>query len=283
MSPTIHFLALALAATATALPQFDAQMKGTTDNPCEPCNPSGATGIQPPAIGSNDMATLYTNALASVKGINFQSRSVSPRADSGFCCPKSLNCINIQSLNVASCYDKFTTNFGFADGSYGNLATGEYISGSNKANLLTGDYTSNGSSGNIYSGDKASDKPNTATLSKPPQFTGTGVGGAIPGNQLGSVIVYTTTLSGQTYTAPTTVPQSVMVNTVNGQVVSTTILAKTISAATTIQPVTSVATITQAAASQPASSKAAAAANVAVDGTRGLGLSVLGTFLWLLM
>lgn len=163
------------------------------------------------------------------------------------------------------------------------MTTGEYTSGSNKANLLTGDYTSNGSSGNIYSGDKASDKPNTATISKPPQFTGTGIGGAIPGNQLGSVIVYTTTVPGQTYTAPTTVPQSVMVNTVGGQIVSTTILAKTISAATTVQPVTSVATVTQAAASGPASSKGAAAAYGVVDGTRGVGMSVLGALVWLLM
>jgi hypothetical protein len=205
MSLKVATLALAAFASAT---QLDAPNKATDTDHCEPCNPQGATGTTPPAIGPN-LSSLYLNILSSVKDIHFHkkrsSSSLSAR-DSTLCCRASLDCVNLQSLNIPMCYDKFTTNFAFADNMYGSLTTGEFYANGETANLLTGNYAA----GNIYA-DKPADKPNTATLSIPPQFTGTGVGSAVPANELGSVL-----------TIPV-VSQSVVVGTVNGSVATTTV------------------------------------------------------------
>lgn len=238
MSLKYFILALATIASATPLQPLN---KASNDDPCEPCQPKGATGTNPPSIGS-DLSGLYTNVLSSVKDIKFQSRDLSAR-DSGFCCRASLDCVNLQNLNIPMCYDKFTTNFGFADGSYGSLTTGEYKSGDNTANLLTGEYKSSGQQGNIYSASPDA-KPNTATLSIPPQFTGTGVGSAVPPGQLGSVVVFTTTIPGTTYSGPTTIPGSMVVKTISGQVVSTSVAPSTITEATTVAPKTALVTTT---------------------------------------
>lgn len=271
---SLKLLVLALAATAAASPLESPSKASGSDDPCDPCQPQGATGTNPPAVGTG-LSSLYTDVLSSVQGIHFRKRSVESRAQ-GFCCRRSLNCINVQSLNIAMCYDKFTTNFAFTDGSYGSLTTGEYVSGSAHANLLTGDYSNGSDQGNIYASDPQA-KPNTATLSVPPQFTGTGIGAAIPASELGSIIVYTTTIPGVTYTAPTTVPQTIRVATVSGQVLSITVPAQTITAATTIAPQTTVVTQTQNAT--PTSSKGAAA-QVAVDSTRSAGMSILGVLMY---
>ncbi|KAL6707834.1 hypothetical protein ACN47E_003734 [Coniothyrium glycines] len=270
---------LALAAVACASP-LEPIAKATSDDPCEPCQPQGASGTRPPAVGS-DLSSLYINVLASVKGISFGSskRTVVDR-DSGFCCRKSLDCVNVQSLNVPICYDKFTTNFIFPDGSYGSLTTGEYTSDGANVNLVSGDYTQGDQKGNIYSSDPSA-KPNTATLSIPPQFTGTGVGGAIPVTELGSIIVYTTTIPGTTFTAPTTVPQTVKVATVGGVTVYTTISPATISAPTTIAPLTSVVTQTANAAVSTESSTAGAG-QISVDSTRSFGMSIVGAVVYAL-
>jgi hypothetical protein len=268
---SLKFITLALATLAYASP-FESLNKATNDDPCNPCQPSGASGLTPPSVGS-----LYTNVLGSVKDIKFQGRALTPRA-SGFCCRASLNCVNVQSLNIPMCYDKFTTNFAFADGSYGSLTTGEYNSGGNKANLITGEFTSGDQKGNIYSADPNA-KPNTSTLSIPPQYTGTGVGSAVPANQLGSIIVYTTTIPGTTYSAPTTLPQTVLVKTVSGQAISTTVAPNTITQATTVAPQTTVVTSTQAAA---ASTSAAAGARVGVDEARSAGMGLLGALVYAL-
>ncbi|KAK5135417.1 hypothetical protein LTR04_004609, partial [Oleoguttula sp. CCFEE 6159] len=83
--------------------------------------------------------------------------------------------------------DKFTTNYFLPDGSYGQIASGAFTSADGStANLLTGDYTSNSTSGNVYSASPA-DKPNTSTLSIPPQWTSSGVGSAIPITNLAQV------------------------------------------------------------------------------------------------
>ena len=277
---SLKYFALALAATAAAAPgsPFQAlEAQASSDNPCEPCQPSGATGMDPPSVGS-DLSTLYINVLDSVKGISFSKRSgMTRRADSGFCCVASLNCVNVASLNIPMCYDKFTTNFKFADGSYGSLTTGDYNSNNQQINLLTGNYTG----GNIYSA-APQDKPNTATLSVPAQYTGTGVGGAIPASELGSVVVYTTTIPGTTFTAATTVPGTVRAATVNGMAVSTSVAPQTITQATTVAPQTTVVTTQAAAASASASSKGAAGA-VSYDESRSFGVSVLGALMYLLM
>lgn len=272
---SLKFVTLALATIAYASP-FESLSKASNDDPCEPCKPQGATGTIPPAVGT-DLSSLYIDVLTSVKGIDFRKRSVAAR-DEGFCCRQSLDCVNVQRLNIAMCYDKFTTNYAFADGSYGSLTTGEYKSGSSSANLLTGEYTNGNNKGNIYANDTQA-KPNTATLSIPPQFTGTGVGSAVPASELGSIIVYTTTIPGTTYTAPTTLAQTVRVATVSGQAVTTTVPPQTISEATTIPPKTTVVTQTQNAA---AASSTGAAGQVAVDSTRSVGMSILGALMYVL-
>ncbi|KAH6643770.1 hypothetical protein C7974DRAFT_5180 [Boeremia exigua] len=276
---SLKYLALALAATAAAAPgsPFEAlEAQASNDNPCEPCQPSGATGTNPPAVGS-DLSSLYTDVLNSVNGISFSKRGLAARAStSGFCCVASLNCINVQSLNIPMCYDKFTTNFKFPDGSFGSLTTGDYSSNGQSINLLSGDY----SGGNIYSA-APQDKPNTSTLSVPPQYTGTGVGGAIPASELGSVIVYTTTVPGTTFTAPTTVPGTIRAATVNGVEVSTSIAPQTITEATTIAPQTN--TVTTQVPEASASSSQGAGSAVGVDSSKSFGVSVLGALMYFLM
>lgn len=270
---SLKFLALAFAAVACASP-LESLSKASSEDPCEPCQPQGATGTTPPAVGSG-LSSLYTDVLASVKGINFNKRSFVGRAE-GFCCRQSLDCINLQSLNIPMCYDKFTTNFAFPDGSYGSLTTGDYSSGDSTANLINGNYTSGGQQGNIYASDPSA-KPNTATLSIPPQYTGTGVGGAIPATELGSVIVYTTTIPGTTFTAPTTVAETVRVATVSGQEVSSTVAATTVTQATTIAPKTNVVTQTQSAET---ATSTGAAGQLASDSTRSLSMSIVGAFMY---
>lgn len=275
---SLKYFALALAATAYAAPgsPFEAlEAQASSDNPCEPCQPSGATGTNPPAVGS-DLSSLYVDVLNSVQGIYFSKRGLTARATtSGFCCAASLNCVNVQTLNIPMCYDKFTTNFKFPDGSYGSLTTGEYVSNGQNINLLNGNY----SGGNIYSA-TPQDKPNTSTLSVPPQYTGTGVGAAIPASELGSVVVYTTTIPGTTFTAPTTVPGTVRAATVNGVEVSTSIAPQTITQATTVSPQTTV--VTTQVPDATASSKGAAGA-VGVDASKSFGVSVLGALMYFLV
>jgi hypothetical protein len=251
---SLKYLTLALATIAYASP-LDSPLKAVNDDPCEPCQPQGATGTASPS----DLSSLYTNVLGSVKDIKFQKRSFDARANSGFCCRASLNCVNVQNLNIAMCYDKFTTNYAFPDGSYGSLTTGEYNSNGKAVNLL--------SDNSIYSANPSA-KPNTATLSIPPQFTGTGVGSAVPAGQLGSVIVYTTTIPGTTYSAPTTLPGSVLVKTVSGQAVSESVAPSTITGATTMAPQTTIVTSTAAPAE---ASSTGAAGRLGVDSMGVLG------------
>jgi hypothetical protein len=278
---SLKYFTLALVATAAAAPgsPFQAlEAQASSDNPCKPCQPSGATGIDPPAVGS-DLSSLYVNVLDSVKGISLSKRDgMTARASSsGFCCAASLNCVNVQSLNIPMCYDKFTTNFKFPDGSYGSLTTGEYNSNNQQVNLLTGDYPA----GNIYSADPQ-DKPNTSTLSVPAQYTGTGIGAAIPASELGSIVVYTTTIPGTTFTAPTTIAGTVRAATVSGVTVSTSIAPQTITGATTVAPQTTVVTTQVPDASASASSKGAAGV-VSYDSSKSFGVSVLGALMYFLM
>lgn len=279
MSFKLFTLALAVVASASS---FESMVKATTDDPCEPCRPQGATGMTPPAVGSA-LSSLYTDLLSSVRGISFGNgkRSVAARADSSFCCRQSLNCVNVQNLNIPMCYDKFTTNFAFPDGSYGSLTTGEYSSDGSTVNLVSGDFTKGNEKGNIYSNNPSA-KPNTATLSIPPQFTGTGVGSAIPVTELGSVIIYTTTIPGTTFTAPTTVPGTVKVATVGGVTISTTISATTITGPTTVAPQTRVVTQTASVASSSSATSKAGAGQVSIDSTTSFGMSVVGALVYML-
>jgi len=178
----------------------------TTRDECNPCNPNGATGSTPPSVGTG-LKSLYLDVLASVKDISFEKRwaDIVQAREDGFCCRETLDCVNVQNLNVPMCYDKFTTNFAFSDGSYGSLTTGEYTQGGTraKANLFSGQYSSQGSEGNIYADDPSA-KPNTAILSIPPQWTGTGVGSAIPVTEIGGSVAPATTVTAAASSGHTT-------------------------------------------------------------------------------
>lgn len=88
--------------------------------------------------------------------------------------------------------DRFTTNYFFADGSYGSITTGNYTTpAGDHANLITGDYEcANGQSGNIYQGQTIVE-PNTTTLTVPTPWTSSGVGSAIPASAVGSYLSLT--------------------------------------------------------------------------------------------
>ncbi|KAF2240757.1 hypothetical protein BU26DRAFT_404981, partial [Trematosphaeria pertusa] len=244
------------------------------DEDCTPCNPQGASGTNPPSVGP-ELKDMYVDLLASVKDIHFRKRWAEPLSarDGDFCCRQTLDCVNVQSLNIPMCYDKFTTNFAFSDGSYGSLTTGDYTQGDAKANLISGDYTKGSESGNIYAQDPSA-KPNTATLSIPPQWTGTGVGSAIPATGLGSVIVITTTIPGTTVSGATTLPALTTLG--------TTIPARTVTAATTIAPMTAVVTTTVDGSETAAASSSSkgAATQLSTDSTRSFGMSIITALLY---
>ncbi|CAA9957403.1 hypothetical protein CFE70_000964 [Pyrenophora teres f. teres 0-1] len=272
---SVKVLSLALVVAAAASP-FDSMQKSTSDDPCEPCQPKGASSLTPPAVGTQ-LNSLYTDILSSIHDISFDKRSVHTRAE-GFCCRQSLDCVKVQNLNIPMCYDKFTTNFQFPDGSYGTVSAGKYHSGGVDVDLINGSYTKDGQKANIYPNE--SEKPNTSTMSIPPQFTGSGVGGAIPITELGSIVVYTTTIPATTYTAPTTVAQTVKTATISGVEVKTTIPATIISQATTMAEQTTVVTQTKDAAS---STSQGVAGHVSVDSRGSFGMSILGALLYALV
>lgn len=257
---SLKLLSFAFIAIACAFPSQPLS-KASSSEPCEPCQPQGATGTNPPRVGS-DLRSLYINVLASVKDIKFRKRhidSLEVRLTQGFCCRQSLDCVNVQSLNIPMCYDKFTTNFAFQDGSYGSLTTGNYSSSGSSVNLISGEYSSSsGEKGNIYASDPQA-KPNTATLSIPPQFTGAGVGEPIPVTELGSIIVYTTTIPATTYTAPTV------------------LAGTTITQATTIAAQTSVVTVTNGAVAS-----STGAAEPTAGSPRAVGMPFLGALMYAL-
>ncbi|KAF2147213.1 uncharacterized protein K452DRAFT_211951, partial [Aplosporella prunicola CBS 121167] len=202
------------------------------DSGLQACNPSGATSSALPKTGS-ELSSLYTSLLSSVKGQSFsvkQTQDGDDSSDSGsFCCAQGTSCLTLADFSIPFCYDKFTTNYIFPDGSSGNIVSGNYNrTDGSSVNLLTGDYTDNGTSGNIYSSD-AADKPNTATLSIPPLYTASGVGSAIPISALGTIVVYTTTVP-ETTIQPTTIPAST--------VKALTVSGTTIAGSTTVTPTT---------------------------------------------
>lgn len=177
--------------------------------------------------------------------------------------------------------DKFTTNYFLPGGAQGQIVSGNYTSpDGSKANLLSGDYTlANGASGNIYTSAPAS-KPNTATLSVPTQFTGSGVGGAIASNSLGQLITYTTTIPGTTKPATTitaqTVAQTITQSASSGAtagsestVIMSTVAATTVPA-TTIPPQTSTVVTQVADSSSSLTSPSSSSASSTAKGGAGV-------------
>ena len=270
------------------------------------CAPPGATSSTVPKIGSSEFQTLLSNLVGSSLP-PFKRDTADGTAS--LCCLTSLSCLTLSNLAVPFCYDKFTTNYLLPDGSSGTVSSGAYTSSSgDEANLLTGDYTlAGGESGNIYAGNEAA-RPNTATLDLPPQFTGTGVGGAVPASSLGALVTltYTTTLPGSvveaTTVSPTTIPGSTLSSlvtisttistqvgdtaTVTTSLITTTEIStaepSTVSGTTreasTVPPTTRTVVTTQAvaASSAPASTSAAASASKMGAATKMYASGLLG-------
>ncbi|KAK0658815.1 hypothetical protein DIS24_g4435 [Lasiodiplodia hormozganensis] len=272
-------------------------------NSCGPnlevCSPSGASTDKLPALGP-DLSGLYLSLLDAVKGINFKRDSINhhmnrPRDDTpSFCCATGTSCLLLSAYDIPFCYDKFTTNFIFPDGSSGTIHTGAFsssssASGGGTANLLNGTYTTDDTTdGDLYAGSNSADRPNTASLSIPPQYTATGVGSAIPLTALG---VITTVVVTAVTTEVSTVSESVVVvpastrpestvlgTTIAGEttradsvVPATTIPARTTTVAAHETRVT-VSSSTTSVASAAAASASQTGGAVAVGGGKGMGV-----------
>lgn len=242
------------------------------------CAPEGSTTTSVPKIGDATFRQLYINLIntdlpngASTR--RTRSKGVQERgAGASLCCQESTLCYNLNALSIPFCYDKFTTNYFLPDGSYGNIHFGSYTSSTgDEVNLISGDFISNGtgSTGNIYTADE-SEKPNTATITAPSQFTASGIGSAIPATALGAVatVVYTNVIQATTIQA-VTLSASLSLSSASAIVVTTTIPA------TTMQATTKVASTIVTTATIPAESASAivSSANAAVTSTKNLARS----------
>ncbi|OCK87121.1 uncharacterized protein K441DRAFT_623584 [Cenococcum geophilum 1.58] len=258
-------LSLALLISAACCTQQDIIARDGCGTNYVSCSPSGAKSMTSPNVGP-DMSSLYVDLLNSVAGIHFSKRElgtidgsiIEKRESPSMCCTQGTSCLNLQGFNVPMCYDKFTTNYILADGSYGTITTGEYSGADgSKVNLLTGNFTiSNGQNGNIYSNDESA-KPNTATLSIPPQWTGTGVGSAIPITELASVGTTSTVIPVSTIAASTIETVISGKTTPISTILAMTVPASTITQPTTLAPVTTGIT-SQGAATASSTKKGAA-------------------------
>jgi hypothetical protein len=218
----LHYLHFAIFVAST----LPATSSGQTEDECVDgytlCSPLDATATTTPEIGSSAFRSLFVDIVLSSLPPSKRVRSLlSHQATASLCCTSTLSCLTMTNLGIPFCYDKFTTNYFLPDGSYGTVIGGEYTSsGGDVANLETGFYTLvNGQTGNIYT-EYESEKPNTATLPMPSQFTASGVGTAIQASALGAevTITYTTTLPGSTMlgttVAPITISPSVVEETI---------------------------------------------------------------------
>ncbi|PGG96007.1 hypothetical protein AJ79_09774 [Helicocarpus griseus UAMH5409] len=210
----------------------------------EICVAEGANSASPPSIGP-DMRELFVKMVESVDVTNPWKREIVQRGDivardelPSLCCKSGMECQLLKDYKIPFCWDRFTTNFYFVDGSYGSILTGLYNTSHDVVNLVSGDYTrSNGESGNIYEGHDFS-KPNTSTMVLPPAWTSKGVGSAIPGSELGEGATYTTVISG-TVKEPIIIPAStVAATTVSGSVIPGTTFPATTIPGTRITPTT---------------------------------------------
>jgi len=181
---------LFLTLLSTALAQTPARAKVSRQEECLPCDPEGASDAGGPALEA-DLTSLYVDVLETVKDINFRKRSLYrnvPRLIEDFCCQSNLDCVTVVNYNLAICYDKFTTHYAFPDGSWGSLTDGTYTTSEGTADLINGNYTkTTGETGDIYAA-APEDKPNTATLSIPPQWTATGVGPALQPTEMATFV-----------------------------------------------------------------------------------------------
>lgn len=200
------------------------------------CAPEGATTTDTPQIGDAAFQHLFVDIVNSDLPSNDEKRHLSSRDSVSLCCVASLSCMSMSNLDLPFCYDSFTTNYFLPDGAYGTVVGGAYKSATDDvANLETGDYTlANGTTGNIYASDEAA-VPNTSTLAMPSQFTGTGIGSAIPGSALGAEVTITFTTTYSSTLTPTTVqPSTVAGTTVSASTIEVSTLTTEISSSTLV-------------------------------------------------
>ncbi|KAJ9654107.1 hypothetical protein H2198_006787 [Neophaeococcomyces mojaviensis] len=173
------------------------------------CAPPGAkTETLGPV--SSSWATLFNDVVNIVSGFSINSPAVTTvdpsgpaRREMAFCCSNIADCLLVPNYLIPMCWDRFTTNVFFPDGTYGAVVTGDFnTSNGDRINLVYGDYTlRDGQKGNIYnSPDVTSMKPETSTLPMPKPWTSSGEGSAIPATGLGT----TGSLSTGTVVTPAT-------------------------------------------------------------------------------
>ncbi|KAL6246972.1 hypothetical protein RBB50_006279 [Rhinocladiella similis] len=166
------------------------------------CAPNGASMQGIPPVGPG-LASLYLNLLETIDALgkadqaNYSPAPHEPARRSSqmpltLCCAATTQCLLVASYHTPCCWDRFTTNFFFADGAYGSITTGSYTTPvGDHANLITGNYElANGQMGNMYQGQSTAEA-NTRTLAIPTPWTSTGIGTAIPASIVGSYLSLT--------------------------------------------------------------------------------------------
>ncbi|KAK2749397.1 hypothetical protein FQN57_006329 [Myotisia sp. PD_48] len=255
-----------------------AHADGSCNTGYEPCAAKGSVPGSPPKIGP-EIAHLYADIVGSVHNARSEKRSLPEffplevRDEAGLCCASGMQCLLLEGLEISFCWDRFTTNFYFQDGSYGSITTGIYnLPNKDMVNLILGNYTlSDGKTGNIYN--NAVPAPNPSTMNLPTPWTSKGEGSAIPGSELGGQATYTTTLEGSTR-APSTIPGTTIApTTINGSEMPGTTIPPSTIPGTTFEAMT--LTVTNGDASST-SSKAGADSTRHQLGSSGLLSSFLG-------
>ncbi|KAI1629895.1 hypothetical protein EDD37DRAFT_74389 [Exophiala viscosa] len=194
------------------------------------CSPQGASIRDIPPIGPG-LARLYLNLIETVNPQPAQTNGSSTAASAHearqgvatLCCASNTLCILVLSYNIPCCWDHFTTNYYFVDGSYGSVTTGNYTTpAGDHANLITGEYElANGQMGNIYQGDTGAE-PNTSSLALPTPFTSTGVGSAIPASAVGSPLTITSYTSSMLALTPPSATSGLSSSDVSSSMVNVT-------------------------------------------------------------
>ncbi|KAK5955210.1 hypothetical protein OHC33_003890 [Knufia fluminis] len=184
------------------------------------CAPPDATSNSLGPIGSS-WANLYMDIVKVVNDYDLDddpptTTTVDPngpaRREQAFCFPE---------YKIPMCWDKYTTNVYFPDGTFGNVNNASFnTSAGDTIDMVYGDYTlKDGTKGNIYDDNAMSSmKPDTSTLSLPSPWTSSGVGSAIPATGLGTTASLSigTTILPATTEAPSTGGSITLIATMTG-------------------------------------------------------------------
>lgn len=178
----------------------------------ELCVAEGSTGGLAPSMGDG-LVDMYTDLVNSInaakdkrsmavqklptkKNVKRNDEESDDEEDDyvpDLCCKADagMQCLLLEGERISFCWDRFTTNYHFADGSYGNVVKGFYHTADGDVfNLINGSYTlDNGDEGNFYEEEDAPTPP-TQSLDLPTPWTSSGVGTAIPGSELGAPATY---------------------------------------------------------------------------------------------